>query len=37
MVSLLSGRYHLSKRDITAVMADFFQADMSLGSVSALE
>jgi len=37
MVSLLSGRYHLSKRDITEVMADFFQADVSLGSVSALE
>jgi transposase len=37
MVSLLSGRYHLSKRDITEVMADFFQADVSLGTVSALE
>jgi len=37
MVSLLSGRYHLSKRDITEVMADFFQADVSLGSVPALE
>jgi transposase len=37
MVSLLSGRYHLSKRDITEIMADFFQIDVSLGSVSALE
>ena len=37
MVSLLSGRYHLSKRDISEVMADFFQADMSLGSVPTLE
>lgn len=37
MVALLSGRYHLSKRDITEVMADFFQAEMSLGSVPALE
>jgi len=37
MVSLLSGRYHLSKRDITEVMVDFFQADVSLGSVPALE
>jgi transposase len=37
MVSLLSGRYHLSKRDTVDVMADFFQADVSLGSVPALE
>ena len=37
MVSLLSGRYHLSKRDTADIMADFFQADMSLGSVPALE
>jgi len=37
MVSLFSGRYHLSKRDITEVMADFFQADVSLGAVPALE
>jgi transposase len=37
MVSLLSGRYHLSKRDTTEVMADFFRADLSLGSVPALE
>ncbi len=37
MVSLLSGRYHLSKRDTAEIMADFFQAEMSLGSVSALE
>ena len=37
MVSLLSGRYHLSKRDVVEVMRDFFQADLSLGSVSTLE
>ena len=37
MVSLLSGRYHLSKRETTEIMADFFQADVSLGSVPALE
>lgn len=37
MVSLLSGRYHLSKRDTAEVMADFFQADVSLGSVPTLE
>ena len=37
MVSLLSGRYHLSKRDVAEVMRDFFQADLSLGSVSTLE
>jgi transposase len=37
MVALLSGRYHLSKRDISEMMADFFQADVSLGSVPALE
>jgi hypothetical protein len=37
MVSLLSGQYHLSKRDIKGIMADFFQADMSLGAVPALE
>jgi len=37
MVSLLSGRYHLSKRDTQSIMDDFFQADVSLGSVPALE
>jgi transposase len=37
MVALLSGRYHLSKRDIAEIMNDFFQAEISLGSVSALE
>jgi transposase len=37
MVSLLSGCYHLSKRDITEIMADFFRADVSLGSVPTLE
>ena len=37
MVSLLSGRYHLSKRETVAIMADFFQAEVSLGSISTLE
>ncbi len=37
IVALLSGRYHLSKRDIVDIMTDFFQANVSLGSVSALE
>lgn len=37
MVSLLSGRYHLSKRDTAEVMTDFFQVEISLGSISRLE
>jgi transposase len=37
MVSLLSGRYHLSKRDAAEVMTDFFQAEVSLGTVPTLE
>ena len=37
MVSLLSGRYRLSKRNTKDIMADFFQADVGLGSVPALE
>jgi len=37
MVSLLSGRYHLSKRDAEEIMDDFFRADISVGSVCALE
>jgi transposase len=37
MVSLLSGRYHLSKRETADIMADFFRTDVSLGSVPALE
>ena len=37
MVSLLSGRYHLSKRDTAEVMTDFFQVEVSLGSISRLE
>ena len=37
MVSLLSGRYRLSKRDTAEVMEDFFQANISTGSVCALE
>jgi transposase len=37
MVSALSGRYRLSKRDTSEVMDDFFQADVSVGSICALE
>ena len=37
MVSLLSGQYHLSKRETAEVIADFFKADVSLGSVPTLE
>jgi transposase len=37
MVSLASGHYHLSKRKTEELMADFFQADVSLGSIAALE
>jgi len=37
MVSLLSGRYRLSKRDTAEVMDDFFQAGISTGSICALE
>jgi len=37
MVSALSGRYRLSKRDTAEVMNDFFQADVSVGSICALE
>jgi transposase len=37
MVSLAGGHYHLSKRKTEELMADFFQADMSLGSIPALE
>lgn len=37
MVSLLTGRYRLSKRDAAEVMDDFFQADIGIGSMCALE
>jgi transposase len=36
-VALLSGRYHLSKREVSGLMDDFFQADLGLGSVPTLE
>jgi transposase len=36
-VALLSGRYHLSKRDASGLMNDFFAVDLSLGSVPNLE
>jgi transposase len=37
MVSALTGRYRMSKRDAAEIMADFFQADVSVGSVCVLE
>ncbi len=37
MVSLLGGRYRLSKRNTVDIMADFFKTDVSLGSVPTLE
>lgn len=37
LVSLLSGQYHLSKREIESLLADCCQIDLALGSVSALE
>ena len=37
MVSILSGRYHLSKRETVGILGDFFNAPLSLGSVPKLE
>ena len=37
MVAVLSGQYHLSKRQIEALVADFFGVELGLGTVSALE
>ena len=37
MIAVCSGQYHLSKRMIAEMMSDFFDADLSLGSVSQLE
>jgi transposase len=37
MVAALSGQYHLSKRPIEELLADFFGVDLALGSVTALE
>ena len=37
MVSILSGHYHLSKRETVGIMGDFFSADLGLGRVSKLE
>jgi transposase len=37
MISLLTGNYHLSKREAVEIMDDFFQVYVSLGSVPALE
>jgi len=37
MVSLLTGRYRLSKRDAAEIADDFFQANISVGSICTLE
>jgi transposase len=37
IVAVLSGQYHLSKRQIEELLADFFGVELGLGSVSALE
>lgn len=37
MTALLTGRYHLSKRETSEVMNDFFQVSMSPGTVPRLE
>ena len=37
MVALLSGRYHLSKRESCQLMDDFFQVELGLGTISKLE
>jgi len=37
MVSLLSGQYHLSKRESEGLLDDFFGVDLALGSIPALE
>jgi transposase len=36
MVSILSGRYHLSKRETVGILDDFFAVDLGLGSVPKL-
>jgi transposase len=37
MVSILGGRYHLSKRETVGILDDFFNIDLGLGSVPKLE
>jgi len=37
MVSILSGRYHLSKRETVGILGDFYNVELGLGSVSKLE
>lgn len=37
MSSLLTGHYHLSKRNVVEILEDFFRVPISLGSISALE
>jgi transposase len=37
MVGVCSGRYHMSKRQISEMMSDFFAVEVSLGSISNLE
>ena len=36
-VSILSGKYHLSKRETVAILDDFYGVDLGLGSVPKLE
>lgn len=37
MVGVCSGRYHMSKRQTSEMMSDFFDVEVSLGSISNLE
>ncbi len=37
MSSLLTGHYHLSKRNVVEILKDFFRVPISLGSISSLE
>lgn len=37
MIAVCSGQYHLSKRMIAEMMGDFFDADLSLGSVANIQ
>lgn len=37
MIAVCSGQYHMSKRQVEELMSDFFDADLSLGSVANLQ
>jgi len=37
MVSILGGKYHLSKRETVGILGDFYNLELGLGSVSNLE